>query len=186
MKDPECLSRVRQLCDRGFRIPRPAPHHTFGEYILTVQGAAPPRPTSRVVATATSPELLELCTTVMHYDARMQRTRNTNAGSDPEKVTRITVTLPQENYEPVVRMAKNKKVSTSWIVRDAVEKYLAADNADLLWALRRKIAKQLIYDERGTPMQRRKVKREKLKEQKGICALCSERAARARRGPRGR
>ncbi len=37
MKDPECLSRVRQLCDRGFRIPRPAPHHTFAEYILTVQ-----------------------------------------------------------------------------------------------------------------------------------------------------
>jgi predicted nucleic acid-binding protein len=37
MKDPECLTRVRQLCDRGFRIPRPAPHHTFAEYILTVQ-----------------------------------------------------------------------------------------------------------------------------------------------------
>jgi len=36
MKDPECLSHVRQLCDRGFRIPRPAPHHTFAEYILTV------------------------------------------------------------------------------------------------------------------------------------------------------
>ena len=37
IKDPECLARVRQLCDRGFRIPRPAPHHTFAEYILTVQ-----------------------------------------------------------------------------------------------------------------------------------------------------
>ena len=37
MKDPECLSRVRQLCDRGFRIPRPAPHHTFAEYFRTIQ-----------------------------------------------------------------------------------------------------------------------------------------------------
>jgi predicted nucleic acid-binding protein len=37
MKDPECLTRIRQLCDRGFRIPRPAPPHTFADYLLTVQ-----------------------------------------------------------------------------------------------------------------------------------------------------
>ena len=37
MKDTECLARVRQLCDRGFRLPGPAQHHTFAEYILTVQ-----------------------------------------------------------------------------------------------------------------------------------------------------
>jgi predicted nucleic acid-binding protein len=37
MKDSECLSRVRQLCDRGFRIPRPAPHHTFAEYISAIE-----------------------------------------------------------------------------------------------------------------------------------------------------
>ena len=36
LKDSECLAWVRQLCDRGFRIPRPAPHHTFADYILTV------------------------------------------------------------------------------------------------------------------------------------------------------
>lgn len=40
---------------------------------------------------------------------------------------RITVTLPAENYELLTRMAKNKKVSASWVVRDAVDKYLAAD-----------------------------------------------------------
>ncbi len=51
---------------------------------------------------------------------------------------------------------------------------LCGDDAELLWALRRKIAKHLIYDERGTPMQRRKLKQEKLKEQKGACLLCSE------------
>jgi len=38
--------------------------------------------------------------------------------------TRITVTIPPEDYETVRRMAKVKKVSASWIVRDAVEKYV--------------------------------------------------------------
>lgn len=43
--------------------------------------------------------------------------------------TRLTVTIPPEDYAAVRRMAKNKKVSASWIVRDAVEKYVqgAAD-----------------------------------------------------------
>lgn len=35
--------------------------------------------------------------------------------------------LPPDNYEVLVRMARTKRVSTSWIVRDAVDKYLAAD-----------------------------------------------------------
>lgn len=38
--------------------------------------------------------------------------------------TRITVTLPPGDYAEVRRMAKEKKVSASWIVRDAVEKYI--------------------------------------------------------------
>ncbi|MBE2203933.1 MAG: CopG family transcriptional regulator [Chthoniobacterales bacterium] len=38
--------------------------------------------------------------------------------------TRITVTLPPSDYSEVRRMAKEKKVSASWIVRDAVEKYI--------------------------------------------------------------
>jgi len=35
---------------------------------------------------------------------------------------------------------------------------LSAGDEDLLWALRRKIFKELIYDERGKPMQRRALK----------------------------
>jgi len=35
----------------------------------------------------------------------------------------VTVTLPPRDYDSVRRMAKEKKVSASWIVRDAVEKY---------------------------------------------------------------
>ena len=41
--------------------------------------------------------------------------------------TRITVTVPKGDYEQVCRMAKSKKVSNAWIIRDAVEKYIQAD-----------------------------------------------------------
>jgi hypothetical protein len=40
--------------------------------------------------------------------------------------TRITVTVPPKDYEVVRSMAKDKKVSAAWIVRDAVEKYIQA------------------------------------------------------------
>jgi metal-responsive CopG/Arc/MetJ family transcriptional regulator len=63
----------------------------------------------------------------MHDDARMQRSKSKKARKDTAKSARITVSLPRESYETVVRMAKNKRVSTSWVVRDAVETYLAAD-----------------------------------------------------------
>jgi hypothetical protein len=42
---------------------------------------------------------------------------------------------------------------------------LAGDDAELLWALRRKLYKELMYDERGKPMQRRALKTFKRKEQ---------------------
>src|SRR5207249_2365341 len=44
----------------------------------------------------------------------------------------------------------------------------------LLWALRRKLAKELTYDERGKPMHRVKLKALKRGEQSGRCALCGE------------
>jgi hypothetical protein len=44
----------------------------------------------------------------------------------------------------------------------------------LLWALRRKLAKELTYDERGKPMFRRQLKALKRGEQGGRCALCPE------------
>ena len=33
MTDAEGLARVIKLCNAGFRIPRPAKHHTFAEYL---------------------------------------------------------------------------------------------------------------------------------------------------------
>lgn len=55
------------------------------------------------------------------------RSRKHQPPPESKRTARITVTLPPENYETIVRIAKTKKVSTSWVVRDAVDKYLAAD-----------------------------------------------------------
>ena len=49
---------------------------------------------------------------------------------------------------------------------------MSGDDASLLWALRRKVYKELTYDERGKPMERRKLKESKWKLQRGICPAC--------------
>ncbi len=49
---------------------------------------------------------------------------------------------------------------------------LSADNPELLFAYRRKVAKELTYDERGKPMHRGKIKKAKLVQQDGQCAVC--------------
>lgn len=51
---------------------------------------------------------------------------------------------------------------------------LAGDNAELLFALRRKVYKELSYDERDKPMVRRKLKALKRAEQAGQCLACSQ------------
>lgn len=49
---------------------------------------------------------------------------------------------------------------------------LSGGDLDLLFAYRRKIYKELTYDERGTPAIRKALKRAKYQEQKGLCAIC--------------
>lgn len=45
----------------------------------------------------------------------------------PAKVgTRASVTFPGDLYTELERIAEEKKVSVAWVVRDAVEKYVAA------------------------------------------------------------
>ena len=39
--------------------------------------------------------------------------------------TRASVTFPSELYDMLERIAKEKKVSVAWIVRDAAEKYVS-------------------------------------------------------------
>lgn len=40
------------------------------------------------------------------------------------KSTRASVSFPNELYETLERIAKEKKVSVAWIVRDAAERYV--------------------------------------------------------------
>jgi hypothetical protein len=49
---------------------------------------------------------------------------------------------------------------------------LSDGDEGLLWAFRRKVYKELIYDERGKPMHRRRLKDKKREEQLGLCAIC--------------
>ncbi len=51
---------------------------------------------------------------------------------------------------------------------------LSRGKKDLLFAYRRKIFKELTYDERSKPMVRRKLKDQKWKEQRGLCAICGK------------
>jgi len=51
---------------------------------------------------------------------------------------------------------------------------LAENDPSLLFAYRRKIAKELVYDERGKPGQRNKVKAIKWGLQSGKCAHCGK------------
>lgn len=51
---------------------------------------------------------------------------------------------------------------------------LSGGDPELLFAYRRKVAKELTYDERSKPMERRRLKQLKMKQQGGICALCNE------------
>jgi predicted DNA-binding protein len=65
--------------------------------------------------------------TVMQYDAVMPSPSMPPKDAPKATATRITITLPSEHYEHVLKMAKNKRVSASWVVRDAVARYLEED-----------------------------------------------------------
>lgn len=58
-------------------------------------------------------------------------------------------------------------------VRNHLKTVSAGDPA-LLFALRRKLAKELTYDERSKPMVRKALKARKLKAQDGRCTECRE------------
>jgi DNA repair exonuclease SbcCD ATPase subunit len=50
----------------------------------------------------------------------------------------------------------------------------SAGDAELLFALRRKVQKELIYDERNKPAHRNRIKRLKRIEQDGRCPVCGD------------
>jgi hypothetical protein len=42
-----------------------------------------------------------------------------------ERSPRLSVTIPAETYDSLERIARRKKVSLAWVVRDAAEKYVS-------------------------------------------------------------
>jgi hypothetical protein len=58
-------------------------------------------------------------------------------------------------------------------IRKKIES-LSKGDRDLQFAYRRKIYKELTYDERSKPMARRKLKEQKWKQQRGLCAICEK------------
>lgn len=48
----------------------------------------------------------------------------TEAKKSDQKTTRASVSFPNGLYETLEKIAKEKKVSVAWIVRDAAEKYV--------------------------------------------------------------
>ena len=56
----------------------------------------------------------------------------------------------------------------------AALQFLAGDDAELLFALRRRLYTRLMHLERGTPMHRTKLKRLKWKAQGEKCAICDK------------
>lgn len=69
-----------------------------------------------------------------------------------------------------VELNSANKLLTS--IRKRLE-VLSGGDKQLLFAYRRKIYKELTYDERSKPMARRKLKIMKRKEQNGLCVGCS-------------
>lgn len=58
-------------------------------------------------------------------------------------------------------------------IRERLEE-LAGGDKELLFAYRRKIYKELTYDERGKPAQRKKLKDQKRADQDNLCTICGE------------
>ena len=76
--------------------------------------------------------------------------------------------MPNRNLSP-------EELAKAWGLLDRIKAEigeLAAGDDVLLFAYTRKIGKELTYFERGKPMLRRKLKREKMAQQDGQCAIC--------------
>lgn len=56
-------------------------------------------------------------------------------------------------------------------IRKEIRK-IANNDPNLIFAFRRKIYKELIYDERGKPLERKRLKEKIVKKQKGLCRIC--------------
>ena len=85
------------------------------------------------------------------------------ASGEPSQERQLNRRLTAEEHAFARRILETARIEMTNV---------AAGNRKLLFALRRYIVNRLIHDERGTPMQRRKLKERKAAEQKGLCNIC--------------
>lgn len=55
----------------------------------------------------------------------MANRRVAGADEDDAKTVRASVSLPENHYQELEDIAKQKRVSVSWVIRDAIQTYLA-------------------------------------------------------------
>jgi hypothetical protein len=75
---------------------------------------------------------------------------------------------------PNRRLTASELVQANALLEEIRLKLASMSGGDtaLLWAIRRKVYKELTYDERGKPMHRRRLKAAKRRAQNGNCAVC--------------
>jgi hypothetical protein len=73
------------------------------------------------------------------------------------------------------RLTAEERAATNAVLEAVLKKInrLSDGDPELLFALRRRLIVKLTHEERGTPAQRNRLKREKHKEQNGVCPLCN-------------
>jgi hypothetical protein len=70
--------------------------------------------------------------------------------------------------------AESKKANTLLESIRSKLQVMGAGDPELLFAIRRRVYIRLMHDERGKPAQRRKLKKLKWAQQKGLCAFCKK------------
>lgn len=46
----------------------------------------------------------------------------------PKRSVRTTVSIPKDDYSVLERLAERRKVSVAWVVREAIDRYLASES----------------------------------------------------------
>jgi len=59
----------------------------------------------------------------------MARLQSVSATKGKARTTRASASFPEALYETLQEIAKEKKVSVAWVIRDAAEKYVADERA---------------------------------------------------------
>ena len=59
-----------------------------------------------------------------------KKAENRSGKAKSPRWVRASISFPAELYETLDEIAKRKKVSLAWVVRDASEKYVADDTAE--------------------------------------------------------